>query len=79
MLKQEIFVLTFPPDFDGELHIHCTHREPRKLKVSFSVALQDGETSKDALLAVAKRIVEQLGLFDNHNRFRFKVAVRLQR
>jgi hypothetical protein len=55
--------ITYPPEFDGELHI-TTKREPLLpshdyLKVEFRIAMKPGEKELDTLKRVAQDILHQ--------------------
>lgn len=61
-MKQRI-ILTYPPDFDGQLHIDTeTQKQPygQHMKVEFTIAMQKGETEKMALRRVASDILEKV-------------------
>ena len=56
-------VLTYPPDFDGELHIHHSESPTPSGKLfafRFDVASLGEESAQEALYRVAQDVIHQL-------------------
>ena len=55
-------IISFPPDFDGELHINATEQKgpnSRAFKFEFTQTASHSETAWQTLLIAAKSILEQ--------------------
>jgi hypothetical protein len=58
MPEKRLFVVKYPPDYDGELHVETTVTEGavKRMEVRFTISLKPGESSKEALVRAAKDI-----------------------
>ena len=56
--RSEVLVVTYPPTFDGELHINATTGE-HHIKYEFSYAKRPGEKAWDVLVKAARDILQQ--------------------
>lgn len=67
MIKK--LVITYPPDFDGELHIKCellpVSSNSNNLHVEFDLATAKEETERQALCRVAMDILRMFGKVGN--------------